>query len=147
MDIKLIPLTATDEDIKELQRIHSTPTVKKWITVSEDYFTYVTSSDAVIYYKIFSDDALCGGLQCETDGDTAYLCICIDEPYRKRGIAEAALRQLPDILPRSIKRTEASIDEANIPSRCLFEKAGFVMEGKEDNLLTYMKCVNGDGSF
>ena len=48
MNIELIPLLHEDKDITDLMRIHASPSVAKYIHISENYFDYVTNTDKVI---------------------------------------------------------------------------------------------------
>lgn len=137
MKIELIPMRKADPDLPELKRIHASPSVSKYITISECYFEYVTTAENVVYDKIMSDGTVVGGIHTETDGGVLYLSICIDEQYRRCGIAETALRRLLSELPDGVKYAEVSIDETNSPSAALFLKLGFVQVGKEDELIVF----------
>lgn len=135
MSIELIRLLPGDGDIPALARMYGTPSVKKYISIADNYFDYVTGTAGVVYDKIIADGVLTGGLHCETDGRTMYLDICIMEEYRRRGIAEAAMRAWLRTLPDEVDTVEVSIDERNTPSMNLFRKLGFVPSGREDELV------------
>lgn len=137
MSIELIRLLPGDGGIPALARMYRTPSVKKYISIADNYFDYVTGTAGVVYHKICADGVLTGGLHCETDGRTMYLDICIMDEYRRRGIAEAALRAWLCTLPDDVDTVEVSIDESNTPSLNLFRKLGFVPSGREDELITY----------
>lgn len=137
MSIELIRLLPGDGDIPALARMYGTPSVKKYISIADNYFDYVTGTAGVVYHKICADGVLTGGLHCETDGRTMYLDICIMDEYRRRGIAEAALRMLLQTLPDDADTVEVSIDETNVPSLNLFRKLGFIPSGREDELIMY----------
>ena len=138
MKISLVPLTISDRDLASISRIHNQPSVEKYIKASENYFDYVTNSEGVIYYKVIADGIVTGGIHSETVKDTMYLSICIDEQYRRRNIAETALKQLfAQLLPCAVKTSDVSIDEKNTPSIVLFQKLGFKQIGKEDELNIY----------
>ena len=141
MQVSLEQLLPADPDIAKLAKIHLQPSVSRFISVAENYFSYVTGTEGVKYYKIIADGVLVGGIHCETDGEVLYPAICIDENYRRRGIAEAALKQLFHIFLDQIKKIEVSIEETNKPSVSLFEKAGFVRTGQEDELITYCYLI------
>lgn len=137
MNITLIPLESLDNDLIDLMRIHSSSSVAKYISISDSYFEYVTNSEDVAYYKIFANDMLVGGIHCEINNGTMYLSICIDELYRRRGIAETAIKKLLLMLPNDIEDVEVNIENTNTPSLSLFKKIGFAIIGKEDELI---KC-------
>ena len=62
MKVSLVPLTISDRDLASISRIHSQPSVEKYIKVSENYFDYVTNSEGVIYYKVIADGIVTGGI-------------------------------------------------------------------------------------
>ena len=137
MTITIKRLYSGDKDIEELYTIHHQPSVARFVGISDNYFNYVTETEGVAYYKIIADSVLAGGIHCEVDGERMHLAICVDDKYRRHGIAEAALKQLFYILPDHVKVIEANVEETNLPSQALFEKIGFVRTNKEDELITY----------
>jgi len=70
------------------------------------------------------------------------LCICIDESYRRKGIAEASLNQLLLSYKDNIEKIEVYIDESNMPSIQLFTKIGFVDISHEDGAIKMEKLLN-----
>ncbi|MBQ9553364.1 MAG: GNAT family N-acetyltransferase [Clostridia bacterium] len=137
MIMELAPLSSGDRDIPKLIEIHRDSAVAKYISLSENYFEYVTGTKGVVYYKIIEDGETVGGIHGEFSGDTLYLSICVAADHRRRGIAETALRQLFTLAVDQVNTVEVSIDETNAPSIRLFQKMGFVPIGKEDELLLY----------
>lgn len=142
MNINLIPLNPKDRDIINLMLIHNSPSVAKYISVSDRYFDYVTSTDGVVYYKVLCDNILAGGLHCEHSDGIMFISICIDEKYRRHGIAEAALNQLFLMQTDDVNVIEVSIDETNLPSLFLFKKLGFSQIGKENELIKLRKLLH-----
>ena len=141
MNIELVPLLPEDKDITDLMRIHASPSVAKYLSISDNYFDYVTNTDGVIYYKILWNGILAGGVHCEYSDGTMFISICIDVIYRRQGIAEAALNQLFLSQDDDVNVMEVSIDETNVPSLLLFQKLGFSQIGKEDELITLRKLL------
>lgn len=122
--------------------MHNTPSIAKYISISDNYFDYVTGSEGVAYYKIVADGELTGGIHCEFNGGIMYLSICVKEEYQRHGIAEAALRKLFFTLPNEVHMIEVSIDETNIKSQLLFQKLGFTKYSKDDELITYRMSIH-----
>ena len=141
MLIELVPLKPGDPDLDELLRIHQEPSVSRFISISDNYFNYVTETEDVCYYKIITNERLAGGLHSEIHSETVYLSICVDEKYRRLGIAEKSLKIFFSIMPSYIKTIEASIEETNIPSVLLFQKLGFQVSEQDNELITYRKFV------
>ena len=141
MKIKLVQLTKSDPDLDDLIRIHNEPSVSRYISISDYYFNYVIETENVCYYKIITDGILAGGIHSEIHSETMYLSICVDEKYRRFGIAEKSLKKFFSIMPSYIKKLEASIEETNIPSVLLFQKLGFQMSERDNELITYRKFI------
>ena len=142
MIIKLIPLMREDNDIFRLKVMHKSPSIEKFISISDDYFDYVANTNGVTYYKIYCDGEIAGGIHCEKADGTMYLSICIDEKRRRMGIANAALNQLFLTQTDDINAIEVSIDDNNFPSLALFEKLGFTQAGRDEELITLRKSLN-----
>ncbi|MBR4435756.1 MAG: GNAT family N-acetyltransferase [Clostridia bacterium] len=125
----------------ELMLIHQEPSVSGYISISGNYFHYVTETDGVVYYKIMTDGILTGGIHSEIHGKTLSLCVCVGEKYRRLGIAEKALNQIISVVQCDVKTIEAAIEETNTPSNNLFQKLGFQVSYQEGKLITYRKLV------
>ena len=141
MLIVLVPFKHGDSDLDELIRIHQEPSVSRYISISENYFNYVTETEGVCYYKIICDGILTGGIHSEIQSETMYLSVCVDEKYRRIGIAEKSLKEFFSILPSAVKTIEVSIEETNIPSIRLFQKFGFQPSERDRELITYCKSL------
>ena len=137
MNIELVPLLSEDGDMDEIVRIHHQPSVARYISISDNYFNYVTETDNVVNLKIKSGSEVLGGIHFETQDQMIYLSICVDERFRRQGIACSALKQFLEIVSDNVNAIEVSIDSTNLPSICLFEKLGFRQVGNEDGLLMY----------
>lgn len=131
-----------DTDLDELLRISREPSVLRYLSLSDNYFNYVTETEGVYYYKIMVDGVPVGGIHGETDGNVLYLSVCVSEKYRRLGIAETSLMKYFAMLPDTVKTIEVGIEETNIPSRCLFEKLGFRAAEWDQGLITYRKRVS-----
>ena len=75
-------------------------------SISDNYFHYVTETEGVIYYKIMTDGILTGGIHSELHGKTVYLSVCVDEKYRRLGIAEKALKKIISVTVYLLKGEE-----------------------------------------
>jgi len=139
MKAKLVQLKRNDPDIVVLQTIHNEPSVKEYIFLADNYFDYVTTTRGVVYYKIVYGGEVVGGLHTEIEKEKMYINICVSENYRRKGIAEIALKQLFKHQQCESEIVEAYIDKKNIPSLALFKKLGFVQRSEEDGLIMFQK--------
>ena len=62
-------LERNDSDIVILRELHNEPSVKKWLSIGDNYFEYCTSTQNVQYIKIFLLGVIIGGIHLERDND------------------------------------------------------------------------------
>ncbi|MBQ7343915.1 MAG: GNAT family N-acetyltransferase [Clostridia bacterium] len=129
-----------DKDIPHLNTILEMPQISRYISVDkENFWRYVTATENVFYYKVVDEGALVGAIQLELAGEVLYMDIMVIPEFQRRGIGTSIIRDIQDgVLPLSFARIEISIDESNISSIKLFEKMGFSLSGKDDELLGYV---------
>ncbi len=137
--LQYVQLTPSDHDIPILLDIHRLPEIARFIHIDPDhYFDYVTSSDGVFYFKVYLDEQLAGTVHLESAGKTLYLSLLVLPKYQNRGIGSRILEDLKSgVLIREFSEIQVAIERDNLPSLHLFEKAGFVLTGKDDGLLEY----------
>jgi len=138
MDLMLIPLVQNDSEISIAKKMHGEPTISRYISISDNYFDYVTNTENVVYYKIRFHNEFIGGIHSEIAGAVLYLSICIKPEYRKKGFATYALKKFISFIPHTVEKIQISIDETNIPSIRLFESLGFSKTGQEEELIDYI---------
>lgn len=130
-------LKENDKDLEEVIKLHNIDSIKRFISISNNYFDYVTKTKNVYYYKILLEDKLIGGIHIEKYDDKSFLSICINPLYQNKGYAKHSLNE---VLKRfDFKEIEVSIEKDNISSIKLFESVGFKCIGQEDELLMYKK--------
>ena len=140
-------LTApSDPDIPRLLAAHQTPDITRWISIAGNFFAYVTAREnlegGLYYYKVADGGDLVGFLYCSAEDGTLDVSLAVFPPYRRRGIAAHILRDLSERrIDVPYHRLEAAVEEDNIPSRRLFEKAGFCPDRREEELIIYAKSV------
>ena len=81
-DLEFKLLQENDSDISILAKLHKEPSIEKYISISENYFEYVVSTESVWYYKIISENVIVGSVHLEKDKDVMYLSICIHPQYQ-----------------------------------------------------------------
>jgi len=138
MDLKFNLLQKNDPDIQLLKELHEFPSIKKYISISENYFEYVVSEEKVRYYKVLCDDKLIGSVHLENDSEKMYLSICVHPFYQSRGYGRQILKYVVDNLTGGAKDILVSIDCDNTKSINLFESFGFIFAGTDGLLRDYI---------
>ncbi len=132
-------ISIDDEDIYKIKLIHQIPQISQYISISDNYFHYVTSTKNVYFYKIYYYDKLVGTTHLEIQQNILYMDILVFPEFQGNGIGTKIVTDIQnDIFKLGYDKIEVSIDEKNIPSIRLFEKAGFVFVSKEDELKNYI---------
>ena len=133
-------ITGTDDqDIPYLTAILHLPEISRFLSIDDDhYWSYVTSSENVRYYKAYDGGSLVGAVHLETDQKTLYMDIMVMPDYQRRGMGTKILGDILDgKFPISFDTVEVSVDERNAASIRLFEKMGFLRVSQEDELINY----------
>jgi RimJ/RimL family protein N-acetyltransferase len=140
----------TDIEIPLLQSAFDSPEVARFIGISENYFTYVTSTPRVHFYKAYEQGRLIGSVHLEQQGSTLYMSVMVFPACQGQGYGRLILADTQnDVFGLGFDRMEVSIDERNTASRRLFEGAGFTPADRDGELMHYvyrLRKNNTDGS-
>ena len=132
-------LDENDIDVLKLKTIYQLPEVSRYISISDNYFCYVTSSADVYFYKLYNGDNQIGAIQLEKQGDLLYMSILIFPQFQGKGFATEVINDIKkDILKLDYKKIEVSVDEENIASLRVFTKAGFTKVSKCGVLINFV---------
>ena len=137
-------ISEDDVDIPKLIVTYKKPEIVRYISISENYFRYVTENDEVYFYKIYESNKLIGATHIEKQGTTLFMDILVFPEFHRLGLGTKILKDIQDdIFGFHFERIEISIDEKNTASLKLFENAGFIRISKDDELinLTYHKIT------
>ena len=132
-------LSDDDADIPYLKKIYKSPEISQYLNISDNYFDYVTGTENVHFYKIHQNDILIGAIHLEIQGPTLFMSILVLPNFQKSGLGSSIIKDIKnDIFDLGYKNIEISVDEDNIASIALFEKAGFVRTSKNDELINFI---------
>lgn len=147
MKIRYVKITnIADKDIPCLVYVHNLPEISRFISISENFWNYVTSTENVFYYKVYDGSELAGSLQLELSGDTLYMSILVFPEHQKKGIGTAVVKDVQnDVFGLGFKRIEVSVDVSNHASLKLFEKYGFEETSRDGELLNLMYVTDRSG--
>lgn len=125
--------SAGDPDVPEIRDML---TGERFISIDSDsYFTYVTGTAGVYFYKIYSCGRLCAVLHAESSGKSLSVMIAVMPDLRRRGIGRAAVNEMCRRLGEyGCTGAEAYIEPENTASAGLFRSCGFRHESDEDGL-------------
>lgn len=145
-DLRYIRISSeNDIDVSKLIKIYRLPEISRFISISENYFNYVTNTENVYFYKIFHNETLVGAIHLEKCGDVLYMDILILPEFQRTGFGTRVIKDIQnDVFGLRSHRIEISIDEKNIASIKLFEKVGFEFSSKEDELISCVYQKNND---
>lgn len=132
-------LSEKDADIPYFLKMYQLPDVSRFLSISDNYFHYVTSTENVYFYKIYDNKKLIGTTHLEKCEDLLFMDILIFPEYQRMGFATRVIKDIQnDVFGVDFERIEISIDKSNIASIKLFENVGFTLVSKEDELLNYV---------
>lgn len=130
----------TDVDIAKLISIFKLPDVSRYYEINfENYFSYVTNSPNVYFYKAYEKDELIGVFHLEKSEETLYLSIVVFPEFQNKGKASKIVEDIKNnIFGLEYCKIEVAINDDNIASLKLFEKQGFLFDSKDGGLITYV---------
>ena len=133
-----------DPDIPYLTSALKQPEIARFISIDEtNYWTYVTNTENVFYFKVFENDVLVAATHCEISNRTLYMDIMVIPTYQRKGVATTILNDIQSgTLLLDFDKIEVSIDKSNAASIKLFEKMNFKFVSMEDELLNYVYAKN-----
>jgi len=132
-------LTEEDIDIPYLRTIYQLPEIARYISISENYFHYVTNTEDVFYYKVYDNDRFVGSIHLERQDAILYMDVLVFPDVQRMGIGRNIVKDIQkDRFGLDYEKIEISIDETNIASINLFEEAGFIRVSKEDELINFV---------
>ena len=129
-----------DEVIPVILSMYDLPSISRFISIDKDnYWRYVTATSNVYFYKIYEDDTFVATVHLELTDRILYMDIVVFPEYQKKGIATNVLKDIQENkLLSGFDKIQVSIHEENAASRKLFENAGFVCVGKDEELREYV---------
>ena len=128
-----------DPDISYLNEILNLPEISRFINVDKNnYWTYVTNTENVFYFKVFENDVLVAATHLEISNRTLYMDIMVIPTYQRKGVATKITKDIQSgNIPFDFGKIEVSIDKSNTASIKLFEKMNFKFVSAENELLNY----------
>jgi L-amino acid N-acyltransferase YncA len=129
-----------DGEIPEILSVYRLPSVSRFISIDEgNYWNYATSTDHVFFYKIYQGDALAATAHLELADRVLSMDVVVFSQYQRKGMATRIVKDIQEgKLGPEYDRIRVFIDEKNTASLRLFQKAGFVCVGKEEELWEYV---------
>lgn len=138
LDYKII-LNETDIDIPQLIQIYHTPEIAQYISLSDNYFRYVTTNENVYFYKVYEHNQLVGAIHLEKQDAVLFMDILVFPQFHRTGLGTKIVKDIQNnIFGMDYERIEIAVDESNIASLRLFENAGFIRTSKEDELINFV---------
>jgi len=132
-------LSENDLDILQLMKTYELPDISRFISISDNYFHYVTSTENVYFYKVYNDGKLIGSIHLEKSEKLLYMDIIIFPEFQKIGFGTRIIKDIQnDVFGLGYESIEISVDESNTASLRLFEKVGFTFLSKQDELLNFV---------
>ncbi len=131
--------TEDDADISLLTQIYQMPEIARYLSISDNYFHYVTNTENVYFFKLYENEKLIGTIHLEKQGTVLFMDILVFPEFQRMGLGRRIIKDIQnDIFELDYERIEISIDERNAASLKLFEKAGFIFTSKEDELMNFV---------
>ena len=70
-------LSEDDVDIPQLSKMYQLPSITQFLSISDNYFHYVTNTESVYFYKVYENQKLIGAIHLEKNENLLYMNILI----------------------------------------------------------------------
>ncbi len=128
-----------DRDIPQLITIYQMPEIAQYLSISDNYFHYVSNTANVYFYKVYENNELIGSIHLEKQENLLFMTILVFPEFQKMGFGTRIIKDIQnDVFGLEYERIEISIDERNTASIKLFGNAGFLCISKDDELINYI---------
>lgn len=108
-----------DVDISQLSQIYKIPEISQFLSISDNYFHYVTNTENVYFYKVYANEKLIGTIHLEKYESLLYMDILIFPEFQRMGFATKVIKDIQnDIFKLNYNKIEISIDE----KKCCIDK-------------------------
>lgn len=133
--------TRTDPDMPRLLSAFQMPEISRFYHIdTETYFSYVTDTANVYFYKVYNGSELVGAIHLEKQETTMFLSIMVMPGFQRMGMGTRILKDiLGNTLGLDYEKIQVSIDERNTASRKLFGNMGFVAASRDEELINYVR--------
>ncbi len=128
-----------DADVPQLAEIYQSPEIARYLSISDNYFHYVTNTENVHFYKVYKNGELIGTIHLEKQGTVLFMDILVFPKFQRAGLGTRIVKDIQDdVFKLDYKSIEISIDKANFKSLRLFKNTGFVFTSIEDELMNFV---------
>ena len=101
-------LDEKDIAIPTLKAIYQLPEVSMYISISDNYFYYVTNTANVYFYKVYDKGNLIGAIHLELNKHLLYMDILIFPQFQRKGFATKVIRDIQkDIFKLNYKKSKS----------------------------------------
>lgn len=129
-------LDANDSDLPKIKAVYQLCDVAQYISIGDNFFRYVTTTENVYYFKVYENERLIGATHLEKQGSVLSVAILVFCEYQRLGFGTRIVKDIQDgVLGLAYDQIAVSIDERNTASLKLFENAGFVRVSQEEELI------------
>ena len=135
-------LSADDVDISYITKYYENPKVSHFLSIGDNYFSYVTGTENVHFYKVYSNETLVGVVHLEKQKTSLFLSVLVFPEFQKMGFGTRIIDDVKkDVFGLDYDRIEVSVDEKNTASLRLFKNAGFTEGSKQDELINFTYII------
>ena len=79
-------LFENDADVPRLTEIYQKPEIERYLSISDNYFHYVTNNENVHFYKVYKKGEMIGTTHLEQQGTVLFMDVLVFSKVSKSGI-------------------------------------------------------------
>ena len=85
-----------DADVSKLVEIYQAPEIVRYLSISDNYFHYVTNNQNVHFYKVYKNDELIGTTHLEQQETVLFMDVLVFPKFQRAGLGASIVKDVQD---------------------------------------------------
>ena len=98
-------LFENDADVPRLAEIYQEPEIARYLSISDNYFHYVTNNENVHFYKVYKNGEMIGTTHLEQQGIVLFMDVLVFPKFQRVGLGTQIIRDIQDDIFNLVMKT------------------------------------------
>ena len=91
-----------DADVSKLVEIYQAPEIARYLSISDNYFHYVTNNKNTHFYKVYKNDELIGTTHLEQQENVLFMDVLVFPKFQRAGLGASIVKDIQDDILNSV---------------------------------------------
>ena len=98
-------LFENDADVPRLAEIYQEPEIARYLSISDNYFHYVTNNENVHFYKVYKNGEMIGTTHLEQQEIVLFMHVLVFPKFQRVGLGTQIIRDIQDDIFNLVMKT------------------------------------------